>query len=574
MPLRNLGPDRDSAMSTLEYIVFLAAVLALAYPLGSYLTRICEGRPTFLDLPMCPVAIALYRLLGVNPDEEMSAGTYAACFVLFGAGCALLLFLTLTLQRWLPGGPATAYLTTPMTADLAANTAVSFTTTTTWQAYSGESTLRYLSQLGLVAQNFLAGAAGLAVGFAFIRGFARQSSPTIGNFWVDLVRSLLWVLLPLGLIGSLLLIWQGVPLNLSPYVIAHTLEGRTQVIAQGPVAALEFIKNLGTNGGGFFNANGAHPYANPTPLTNFIGMLAICALPAGLIITLGQLTQRVRAGWVLLSVMVALFVGGLAMCDRAERTPPPQLATLHLVGGNMEGKEVRFGIGESALTTTVTSNTSTGSFNAMQDSYQPLGVLPPLVYLLLGEVVFGGLGTGVYSIVMMALIAAFLGALMIGRTPEYLGKKVTTGETRWIALYVLALPMTVLLLTAVAVLTPAGRAAVGINPGARSFTEILFAYASCVANNGLSLGGLNANNPFYNLTTIVAMLAGRYGLAALALIAAGRFAAQRRVVTSSGTLPVDTPTFALLLIGAILLAGALSFLPALAMGPIAELLNR
>jgi K+-transporting ATPase ATPase A chain len=562
-------------MSWLEYAAFLATVFALAHPLGSYLTQVCERRRTFLDPLLSPAESLLYRLLRVDAQQEMSAATYAGCFLLFGAGCAMLLFLILVLQRALPGGPSDTYLTTPMTADLAANMAVSFTTTTTWQAYAGEGTLRYFSQLiGLVAQNFLAAAAGLAVGFAFIRGFARQSSATIGNFWVDLVRSLLRVLLPLSLIGSLAFVWQGVPLNLSPYTLAHTLEGRTQVIAQGPVAALEFIKNLGTNGGGFFNANGAHPYANPTPLANFIGMLAICALPAAFMITLGQMTQHMRAAWLLLSVMVVLFVGGLALCDRAERATPAQFADLHLVGGNMEGKEVRFGIGDSTLTTVVTSNTSTGSYNSMLDSYQPVGVLVPLMCLLLGEVVFGGLGAGVYSIVMMALVAAFLGALMIGRTPEYLGKKVTAAETRWIALYVLATPMVVLVLTAVAVLTHAGRAAVGVNPGARSFTEILFAYASCMANNGLALGGLNANNLFYNATTTVAMLAGRYGLAVLALIAAGRFAAQRRVVASSGTLPIDKPTFGALLLGTILLAGMISFLPALAMGPIVEFLQR
>jgi potassium-transporting ATPase potassium-binding subunit len=562
-------------MNWLEYAIFLAIVLALAHPLGSYLTHVCERRRTFLDPLLNPVEALLYRLLGVRAEQEMSAATYAGCFLLFGAGCAVLLFLILVLQSALPGGPSNTYLTTPMTADLAANTAVSFTTTTTWQAYAGESTLRYLSQLvGLVAQNFLAAAGGLAVGFAFIRGFARQSAATIGNFWVDLVRSLLWVLLPLSLIGSVALVWQGVPLNLSPYTQVHTLEDRSQVIAQGPVAALEFIKNLGTNGGGFFNANGAHPYANPTPLTNFIGMLAICALPAALVITLGQLSQHMRAVWLLLSVMVVLFVGGLAVCDRAERAPPSRLADLHLIGGNMEGKEVRFGIGESTLTTVVTSNTSTGSYNSMQDSYQPIGVLVPLTFLLLGEVVFGGLGAGVYSIVMMALVAAFLGALMIGRTPEYLGKKVTATETRWIALYVLATPLVVLVLTALAVLTHAGRAAVGINPGSRGFTEIIFAYASCMANNGLALGGLDANNLFYNTTTMVAMLAGRYGLAALALVAAGRFAAQRRIVGSSGTLPVDTPIFGVLVLGTVLLAGLISFLPALAMGPIIEFLQK
>jgi K+-transporting ATPase ATPase A chain len=562
-------------MSWLEYAAFLAALLAVAYPLGSYLTCVCERRRTFLDPALKPVELILYRLLGVRADQEMSATTYASCFLLFGTGCALLLFLMLALQRWLPGGPSDIYLKTPINVDLAVNTAVSLTTTTTWQAYAGESTLRYLSQaLGLVSQNFLAGAGGLAVGFAFIRGIARQSTMTLGNFWVDLVRALLWVLLPLGLLGSLTLVWQGVPMNLAPYTVVHTLEGGTQVIAQGPVAALEFIKNLGTNGGGYFNANGAHPYANPTPLTNFIGMLGICALPVALTVTLGQLTQQPRAARLLLSVMVVLFLGGLAVCDRAERAPPPELADLHLIGGNMEGKEVRFGIGESALTTIVTSNTSTGSYNAMQDSYQPPSVLVSLLFLLLGEVVFGGLGIGVCSIVMIALVAAFLGALMIGRTPEYLGKKVTAAETRWVALYMLATPTVVLVLAAGAVLAPAGRAAVGLNPGSRSFTEILYAYASCMANNGLVLGGLDTNNVFYNLTTVIAMLAGRYGLPALALVTAGRFAAQRRVAASSGTLPVDTPVFGLLVLATILLAGAVSFLPALAMGPLAEWLQR
>lgn len=557
-------------MGWIEYSIFLGTLLALAYPLGSYLTGVCERRRTWLDRFLFPVESALYRLLGVRENQEMSAATYAGCFLLFGAACIALLYAVLMLQRLLPAGPANAYMTTPMTADLAANTAVSFATTTTWQAYAGESTLRYLAQLALVAENFLAGAAGLAVGFAFIRGLARQCAATLGNFWVDLVRSLSRVLLPLSLLGSLLLIWQGVPLNMSPYTVVHTLAGGTQVIAQGPVAALEFIKNLGTNGGGFFNANGAHPYANPTPLTNLIGMLAICALPAGLVVSLGQMTQRRLAGWLLLGAMMLLFVGGLAVCDRAERAPPAELAGLHLVGGNMEGKEVRFGISDSVLTTTVTSNASTGSYNSAVDSYQPVGVLVPLSFLLLGEVVFGGLGSGVYSIVMMAFVAAFLGALMIGRTPEYLGKKITAGETRWIALYVLATPMIVLLSAALAVLTPAGRAAVGLNPGARGFAEILFAYSSCMANNGLSLGGLNANGVFYNLTTIIAMLAGRFGLAALALITAGRLAVQRRVAASSGTLAVDTPTFGLLLVATILLAGAVSFLPALALGPLAE----
>jgi len=416
-------------MRWMEYLVFLAIVVGLAQPVGLYLARVGQRRRTFLDPVLRPVESLLYRLLGVRPEEEMSAGVYIICFLLFGAGCTILLFLVLVFQRWLPGGPADAYLTTSMTTDLAANTAVSFTTTTTWQAYGGEQTLRYLAQvIGLVAQNFLAGAAGLAIGFAFIRGIARERSATIGNFWVDLIRSLLWVLLPLTLIGSLILIWQGVPLNMAPYTLVHTLEGRRQTIAQGPVAALEFIKNLGTNGGGSFNANGAHPYANPTPFTNFLGMLAIAVLPASLMIAFGHMTRKPRDGWVLLMVMVALFLVGLVVCDWAEAAPPPQLAGLHIVGANMEGKEVRFGAGESVLTAIVTSNTSTGSYNSMHDSYQPLGAAVPLVFLLLGEVVFGGLGAGVYSMVMAALVGVFLGGLMVGRTPEYLGKKISSAR--------------------------------------------------------------------------------------------------------------------------------------------------
>jgi K+-transporting ATPase ATPase A chain len=558
-------------MRWLEYIIFLVIVVVLARPVGLYLACVGERRRTFLDPVMRPVESVLYALFGVRPQEEMPASVYVACFLLFGVGSAIVLFLILILQRWLPGSPADTYLTTPMTADLAANTAVSFATTTTWQAYAGESTLRYLAQvIGLVAQNFLAGAAGLAAGFAFIRGMARDRSATIGNFWVDLIRSLLYVLLPLALIGSLVLIWQGVPLNLAPYTLATTLEGHTQTIAQGPVAALEFIKNLGTDGGGFFNANGAHPYANPTPFTNFFGMLAITVLPTSLMITFGHMTRRPRAGWVLLTVMVVLFVVGLAVCDWAEAAAPPQLAGLHIVGPNMEGKELRFGIGESVLTAIVTSNTSTGSYNSMHDSFQPLGVLPLLVSMLLGEVVFGGLGAGVYSIVMTALLGVFLGGLMVGHTPEYLGKKITSAETRWIALYALLTPILVLALTAIAVVADAGLAGLGTNSGPRGFTEILFAYASCLANNGQTMAGLNANSVFYNLSTMVAMLAGRYGLAALALALAGRFAAQHRVPTTSGSLPSDTPAFGVLVFGTILVLAGLCFLPALALGPIVE----
>ena len=436
-------------MRWLEYAAFVGIVILLAKPLGLYVARVFEGRPTALDPVLRPAETWLHRVLRVDSRREMTPLTYFLCFLAFSTAGTGLLFVLLEGQRWLPGGPEARYLTTPMTPDLAVNTAVSFATTTTWQAYGGESTLRCLTQVvGLTAQNFLAGAAGLAVGVAFIRGFARDRAAVLGNFWVDLVRALLWVLIPLSLIGSLVLVWQGVPINLSPYVRAHTPGGDVQTIAQGPVAALEFIKNLGTNGGGFFNANGAHPYENPTPLTNFLGLLAIAALPASFPITFGHMVGRPRAGWVLLAVMVVLFVAGLLVCDHAEQATPPRLADLGVVGGNMEGKETRFGIGGSVLAAVVTSNGATGSYNSMHGSYQPIGVLVPLVNMLLGEIVFGGLGTGLYSLVMVALVAVFLGGLMVGRSPEYLGKTIGPSEAKLVAFYVLLTPLILLPLTA------------------------------------------------------------------------------------------------------------------------------
>jgi len=562
-------------MRWLEYGLFLALVIGLAWPVGTYLARVFEGSPTPLDPVLRPIERALHRAMGIDPGREMSAAIYTASFVLFGVLGTIALFLLLMAQRALPGGPGDAFLSTPMTADLAANTAVSFATTTTWQAYAGETTLRYLTQaVGLVSQNFLAGASGLAVGIAFIRGLARQGSPTLGNFWVDLIRGLLWVLLPLSVIGGLVLVWQGVPLDFSPYVRAHTLEGGVQTLPQGPVAALEFIKNLGSNGGGFFNANAAHPYENPTPLTNLLALLAIAVLPASLTVTFGRMTGRPRAGWVLLGVMATLVAGGLLLCDFAESATPPQLTSLHLVGGNMEGKETRFGVGESVLTTIVTSNGATGSYNAMQDSYQALGVLAPLANMLLGEVAFGGLGGGLYGMVMITLVAAFIGGLMIGRTPSYLGKRIGMAEMRLIILYALLTPAVTLTLTSVALSVPLGRAGLVTNGGTRGLTEVLFAYASCVANNGLTMAGLDAAHPYYNLSTILAMLAGRFGLAGLALALAGRMAAQGRLATTSGTLPDDTPQFGALVLGVIVLLGGLCFLPALALGPIAEALQR
>ena len=373
-------------MRWLEYIVFLALVVGVAWPVGLYLARVFERRPTFFDPALRPVESLLYRLFGVDSSQEMSAGVYTLCFLLFSAVSTGGLFLLLLAQRWLPGGPADRYLTTPMTLDLAANTAISFSTTTTWQAYGGETTLRYLTQLAWLGLAKLPrGRRRSGLGDRLHSRLRSGTFRYLGNFWVDLVRALLWVLLPLALVGSLALVWQGVPINLAPYTQADTLEGGVQTIAQGPVAALEFIKNLGTNGGGFFNANGAHPYENPTPLVNFLGLLAIAVLPASLTITFGRMTGRPRAGWILLAVMVVLFAGGLALCDFAEAATPPQLADLHVSGGNMEGKEVRFGIGGSVLAAVVTSNGATGSYNSMHDSYQPVGVLVPLVNMLIGR---------------------------------------------------------------------------------------------------------------------------------------------------------------------------------------------
>jgi K+-transporting ATPase ATPase A chain len=562
-------------MRWLEYLVFLGLVVGLAKPAGLYMARVFEGRPTWLDPILRPAESAILWALGVRRDQEMSAGVYFASFVMFGLLGALALLALFMLQSALPGGPADRYLTTPMTPDLALNTAFSFATTTTWQAYAGESTMRYLSQtVGLVSQNFLAGAAGLAVGVAFMRGLARSNSRTLGNFWVDLVRAILWVLLPISLVGGVVLMWQGVPMNFAPYVEAHTLEGPVQTIAQGPVAALELIKNLGTNGGGFFNVNAAHPYENPTPITGFLALLAIAVLPAALTITFGEMTGRRRAGWVLLGVMVALFVGGLAICDQAEATNPQHLAALHVVGDNMEGKETRFGVGDSVLTAAVTSDGATGSYDSMHDSFEPLGVMVPLVNMLLGEIIFGGLGTGIYSIVMIALVAVFLGGLMIGRTPAYLGKRVTADETKLVALYMLLTPLTVMSLSAIGLTAKDGLAGIGTNSGPRGLTEVIFAYASSMANNGQTMASLSANSLFYNATTGIAMLVGRFGLAGLALALAGRFAAQGRLANTAGTLPSDNLSFGVLVLGTVIIVGALNFFPALALGPIVEALKR
>ena len=562
--------------SAIQYLLFVAIVTILVKPLGGYMERVFSRKRTWLDRLCVPVERLIYHVTGVDPTVEMSGERYAMCFVLFGLAGTLLLYGILRLQQFLPWF-FPEYLTTPLTPDLALNTAISFSTTTTWQAYAGENTLSYFSQMvGLCAQNFLAGAAGLAAGVAFIRGLARQVSDTLGNFWVDLTRALLWILLPGALIGALFLVWQGVPMNFHPYAVATTVEGARQVIPQGPVAALEIIKNLGTNGGGFFNANGAHPYENPTPLSNLIEMLTIVLLPAALTNTFGRMVGRTRQGWLFYCVMLLFFVCGLVFVHHFEQEGDRHFTGVdsrnsHLQsGGNMEGKELRFGIGGSTLAAVVTSNTATGSYNSMDDSYTSLGGMALLVNMLLGELVFGGLGTGLYSMVMAAAIAVFLAGLMVGRTPEYLGKKIGPAENKMIMLYALAAPLFILPLTALAVSTRAGLSALAVNGGPHAFTEILFAYVSSFANNGQSFASLNANTPFYNLTTALAMMGGRFALAIPALALAALFGRQKITPSTAGTLPTDSFSFGVLLTTCLILLVALSYLPALALGPVLE----
>jgi K+-transporting ATPase ATPase A chain len=561
-----------------QYALFLALVIICVKPVGLYLLRVFDRDKTLLDPLLLPIERLFYRAAGIDPQSEMNWKEYAFAFAIFGVFGTVLLSALLLFQRSLPWFDA-ANQTTPMTFDLALNAAISFATTTTWQAYGGETTMSYFSQMvGLAAQNFMAGAAGLAVGVAFIRGLAREKTAGLGNFWVDLTRAMLWVLLPLSVAGGVFLIWQGVPMNFSPYTNVSRLQGAAQTIAQGPVAAMETIKNLGTNGGGFFNVNGAHPYENPTSLTNVVEMLMIVVLPASLTYTFGRMVGRTRQGWMILGVMTFLFVAGLILGAWAEQSGNPRIAALGVdtqasdlqPGGNMEGKDVRFGIHGSVLAAVATSNGATGSNNSMHDSYTPVGGMVPLVNMLLGEIAYGGLGTGLYSMVMVVLVSVFVGGLMVGRTPTFLGKQVRQEETRLVAFYMVLGAAAVLVLTSLAIMTEWGRAGLTVNSGAHGFTEILFAYSSSFANNGQSFAGLSANTVFYNLSTAIAMLAGRFGLAALALALAGSFVQQPRKPDTSGSLETDTPTFAIFVTATAIILVGLSYLPALALGPIIE----
>jgi potassium-transporting ATPase potassium-binding subunit len=568
-----------SVFDVLQYAVFVMVVAVLVKPLGGYMSRVFNGEKTFLDPLLLPIERLLYRLTGVDAELEMDWPQYAIAFIVFTFVGTVVLYAILRLQQYLPFSDG-RYQTASLNPALAMNTAISFATTTTWQAYVGESAMSYTTQiLGLAVQNFLAGASGLAVGIAFIRGFARHQTSKLGNFWVDMTRSLLWVLLPFSLLGSLALVWQGVPMNWHHFVPASTLGGGQQIIPQGPVAALEIIKNLGSNGGGFFNANGAHPYENPTPLSNFIELLAIVLLPAALTNTFGRMIGKPRQGWILFKVMAVLLVAGLLLCGGLEQKGnivPAQKEewSAHAPEvqrrGNMEGKEVRFGVAGSVLAAVVTSNGATGSVNSAHDSYTALGGAVPLVNMLLGEIVFGGLGTGLYSIVMLALIGLILAGLMIGRMPEYLGKKLGPLETKFITLYALASPLAILPFTALAVATKTGRAGLVTNTGAHGFTEILYAYTSCFANNGQNFAGLAANTVFYNFTTTISMMMGRFALAIPALALAGLLAGQMKREQTESAVPTDTVMFAVLLVATTLIVGGLSFFPALTLGPILE----
>jgi K+-transporting ATPase ATPase A chain len=553
---------------------FLLVVTLLVAPAGAYLARVFGGGRTWLD-PLCaPVERLLYRVCGIDSEHAMEWAEYARAFVWLGLVGTLALYALLRLQQFLPWYDP-RHLTTPMTPDLAANTALSFNTTTTWQAYGGETTMSYVSQLvGLAGGSFLAGAAGLTVGIAFIRGLAAPGDRRLGNFWVDVVRAMLWVLLPLSLLGGIVLVWQGVPMTFAPYVEAHTLEGSVQTIARGPVAALEFIKQLGTNGGGFFNVNGAHPFANPTPPANFLGLLAIAVLPASLTYTFGRMTGRPRDGWLLYGVMAALFVAAVVANTIPESAGIPAVSRVIGAGGNMEGKEVRFGVPASALAAVVTSNGATGSYIAMHDSFTPLGGMVPLVNMLLGEIVFGGLGTGLVSMLLVALLALFVIGLMIGRTPAYQGKVLGPGEMKMIVLYTVIAPLGVLVPTALAVVTPAGLAGLTTNTGPHGFTEILYAFASTFATNGQTFAGLSANTPFYNVVTMVAMVLGRFALGITALALAGQFASRRRRSGAElGSVPTGSLLFGAAVVGTALIVGALTFAPALALGPVVEALQ-
>jgi K+-transporting ATPase ATPase A chain len=579
-----------TANGWLQIAVFFGAVLLVAKPMGVFLYRVYERKSTWLDRVFRPAEKLIYRVCGVDETKEMRWTEYGAAMLLFSGVSLLLLYLIERVQVWLPWNPQKLANVAP---DLAWNTAVSFTTNTNWQAYTPETTMSYLTQMaGLAYHNFVSAAVGIAVAVAVVRGVARKESKTIGNFWVDTTRGLLWVLLPICLVGALVLVSQGAVQNLRPYTNATLMEPQvvqttgadgvvkrdtvtTQVIAQGPTASQEAIKMLGTNGGGFFNANSAHPFENPTPLSNFLELFFIFAIPSGLTYTLGKMTGSQRHGWAVWSAMAALFLAGVLVAYASESHGNPLLAGVHTQttntqpGGNMEGKEVRFGIANSALFATVTTDASCGAVNNVHDSMTPLGGMIPLINIMLGEIVYGGVGAGLYGMLVFVILAVFIAGLMVGRTPEYLGKKIESFDVKMAVLAILVTSLSILVFTAIAVISKFGTSSI-TNPGPHGFTQVLYAYTSAVGNNGSAFAGLIPNTRWYNVSLGVAMLLGRFFMKIPILAIAGSLAAKKHVPESAGTFPVTGPLFTVLLVSVILIVGALTFFPALSLGPILE----
>ena len=565
----------------LQIILYFVVLLLLAKPLGVYMAAVYENRPVFINRLLAPLEAGFYRLSGVNPEQDMRWKEYAAALLWFNLFGGLVVFALQMLQAHLPLNPQNM---ANVTVDSAFNTAASFITNTNWQGYSGETTMSYLTQmLGLGVQNFLSAATGMAVLVAMIRGFQRTHTNGIGNFWADMTRSTLYILLPLSFLIALVLVGQGVVQTFKPYQTVSvveqvsTAEKTTQTLAVGPAASQIAIKQLGTNGGGFFNANSAHPYENPTPLSNFLEMLLLVLIPAALCHTFGTMVGDPRQGWAILAAMTLVLVCLVFVTVDAEQGGNPALTALGVEqsvsagqsGGNMEGKEARFGIVNSALWATATTAASNGSVNSMHDSYTPLGGLIPMWLMQLGEVIFGGVGSGLYVMLIYVLIGVFVAGLMIGRTPEYLGKKIEAFEMKMSALIILIPAFLILGGTAVAVMVDAGKIGIA-NPGAHGFSEILYAFSSATANNGSAFAGLSANTPFYNTALGITILLGRYALIVPILAIAGSLASKKTVPVTLGTLPTHTPLFVMLLIGTVLLVGALTFVPALALGPVVE----
>jgi K+-transporting ATPase ATPase A chain len=551
----------------LQIVLYCAIIIALTPVLGSYMTRVFNGGRTWLSPVLRPLETLLYRSAGVDATREQHWLTYTVAMLLFHAAGFVALYALMRLQAALPFNPAEQSNVAP---DLAFNTAVSFITNTNWQNYGGESTMSYLVQmLGLTHQNFLSAATGIVLAVALIRGFTRTSAKTVGNFWVDLTRCTLYVLLPICIPYALFLVWLGIPQTLGAYVDATTLEGAKQTIAVGPVASQVAIKMLGTNGGGFFNANAAHPFENPNALSNFVQMISIFAIGAGLTNVFGRMVGNQRQGWALLAAMGVLFLAGVAVTYWAEAAGTNTLNALGLAGGNMEGKEVRFGIIASALFAVITTAASCGAVNAMHDSFTALGGMIPLINMQLGEIIIGGVGAGLYGMLLFTVLAVFVAGLMVGRTPEYVGKKIEAKEVKMAMLAILILPLMYLGWTAVAVVYPPAAASMA-NAGPHGFSEVLYAYTSQTANNGSAFAGLTGNTPFYNLTGAISMLIGRFWMIIPAMAIAGSLAQKKVVAASGGTFPTTSGLFVGLLVGVILIVGGLTFFPALALGPIVE----